>query len=118
MKISKREISSLVKSLRDFLKTFDKPSKCLQIPSLERKSEIEFTKSNVNRFARYYNNSIENPNRQIHLSFRLGNNNSSFFSTKKLEPNGNQFILREIVNLNHCEVHHHYKHRFYVAKKL
>ena len=85
--------------------------------SLERKSEIGLTKSNVNRFARYYNNSIEHPIRQFHLAFRFGNNHPSSFSTKKFEPNGNQFILRETVNLNHCETHHHYKHRFYVAKK-
>ena len=46
---------------------------------------------------------IEHTYRQIRLSFRFGNNNYCVFSLKKFELHGNQFILTEIVNLNHRE---------------
>ena len=114
---SKKELSCLVNSLRDFLKTFDKASKCIQIPLPKPKVEIGSTKSKDNLFAHYYNDIIEHPNRQIRLSFRFGNNNSCVFSLKKFELHGNQFILTEIVNPNHRESHHLYKNRYYVANK-
>ena len=34
---------------------------------------------------------------------------------KKFEPRGNQFILTEIVNLNHRKYHRLYQNRFFVA---
>ena len=114
---SKRELTRLVDNLRDFLKTFDQASKCIQIPLPKPKVVIESTKSKDNLFAHYYNDIIEHPNRQICLSFRFGNNNSCVFSLKKFELYGNQFILTEIVNLNHREFHHFYKNRYYVANK-
>ena len=43
--ISKRELTCLVDSLRDFLKTFDQASKCIQIPLPKPKVEIGSTKS-------------------------------------------------------------------------
>ena len=115
--ISKRELTCLVDILRDFLKTFDKASKCIQIPLPKPKVEIGSTKAKDNLFAHYYNDIIEHPNRQIRLSFRFGNNNSFVFSLKKFELHGNQFILTEVVNLNHREIHHLYKNRYYVANK-
>ena len=42
--ISKRELSCLVDNLRDFLKTFDQASKCVQIPVPKPKVEIGSTK--------------------------------------------------------------------------
>ena len=107
--ISKRELTCLVDSLRYFLKSFDETSKFIQIPLPKPKFEIGSTKSEVKLFAHYYNDIIEHPNRQIRLSFRFGNNNSFVFSLKKFELHGNQFILTEIVNLNHRENHHLYK---------
>ena len=107
--ISKIELTCFVDNLRDFLKTFDQASKC--------KVEIGSTKSKDNLSAHYYNDIIEHPNRQIRLSLRFGNNNSCVYSLKKFELQGNQFILTEIVNLNHREVHHLYKNRYYVANK-
>ena len=104
--ISKRELTCLVGSLRDFLKTFDQASKCIQIPLPKPKVEIGSTKAKDNLFAHYYNDIFEHPNRQIRLSFRFGINNSCVFSLKKFELHGNQFILTEIVNLNHREIHH------------
>ena len=63
---SKKELSSLV----DFwFKTFDKASKCLHIPVPRPKIEIGSTKSKDNLFAHYYNDIIEHPIRQTHLSF-------------------------------------------------
>ena len=115
--ISKRELTCLVDNLRDFLKTFDQASKCIQIPLPKPKNEIRSTKSKDNLFVDHNNDIIEHPNRQIRLSFRFGNNNSCVFSLKKFELHGNQFILRKIVNLNHREFHHLYKNRYYVANK-
>ena len=115
--ISKRELTCLVNNLRDFLKTFDQASKCIQIPLAKPKVEIGSTKSKDNLFVHHYDDIIEHPNRQIRLSFRIGNNNSCVFSFNKFELHGNQFILTEIVNLNHREIHHLYKNRYYVANK-
>ena len=115
MDISKRELTCLVDSLRDFLKTFDQTSKGIQIPLPKPKFEIGSTKPKDNLFAHHYNDIIEHPNRQIRLSFRFGNNNSCVFYLEKIELHGNQIILTEIVNLNHREIHHLYKNRYYVA---
>ena len=115
--ISKRELNCLVDNLRDFLKTFDQASKCIEIPLPKPKVEIGSTKSEDNLFVHHYNNIIEHPNRQIRLSFRFGNNKSCVFSLKKFELHGNQFSPTEIVNLNHREIHHLYKNRYYVANK-
>ena len=115
--ISKRELTCLVDNLRDFLKTFDQASKCIQIPLPKPKAEIGSTESKGNLFVHHYKDMIEHPNRQIRLSFRFGNNNSCVFSLKKFELHGNQFILTEIFSLNHCEIHHLHKNRYYVANK-
>ena len=115
--IPKRELTCLVDNLRDFLKTFDQASKCIQVTLPKPKLETGSTKSKDNLFVHYYNNIIEHPNRQIRLSFRFGNNKSCVFSLKKFELHGNQFFLTEIVNLNHCEIHHLCKNRYYVANK-
>ena len=117
MNISKRELTCLVDSLRNFLKTFDQAWKCTQTPLPKPKVEIGSTKSKDNLFAHYYNDFIEHPNRQIRLTFRFGNKNSCVFSLKKFELHGNQFILTEIVNLKHREIHHLYKNRYYVGNK-
>ena len=53
MNISKREFTSLVKSLREFLKIFDQASKCIQIPLPKSKVEIGSTKSKDNLLARF-----------------------------------------------------------------
>ena len=111
MNIFNGELTWTYDSLRDFLKTFDQASKCIQFPLPKPIVEIGSTKSKDNFFVHHYNDIIEHPNRQIRLSFRFGNNNSCVFSLKKFEPHGNQFILAEIVNLNHREFHHLYKNR-------
>ena len=87
--ISRKELTCLVDNLRDFLKTFDQASKCIQIPLPKPKVEIGYTTSKDNLFAHYYNDIIEHPNRRIRLSFRFGNNNSCVFSLKKFELHSN-----------------------------
>ena len=62
MNISKRELTCLVDNLRDFLKTFDQASKCIQIPLPNPRVEIGSTKSKNNLFAHDYNDIIEQPN--------------------------------------------------------
>ena len=93
--ISKRELTCLVETLRDFFKTFDQATKCMQIPLLKPNVEIRSTKSKDNLFAHYYNVIIEHTNKKNRLSFRFGNNNSCVFSLKKVELQGNQFRLTE-----------------------
>ena len=58
--ISKRGLTCLVDSLRDFLKTSDQASKCIQSSLPKSKVEIGSTKSKDNLFAHYYS---EHPNR-------------------------------------------------------
>ena len=115
--IFKRELNCSVDNLSVFLKTFDQASKCIQIPLPKPKVEIGSIKSKNNLFAHHYNDIIEHPNRQIRLSFRLGNNTSCVFSLKKFELHGNQFILTDIFNLNDHDNHNLYKNRYYVANK-
>ena len=115
--ISKRELVSLVDSLRDFLKTFDHSSKCIQIPRPKPKVETGSTKSKDNLFTHYYNDLSEHPNKQIRLSLRFRNNNSWVFFKKNFGLRGNQFILTIIVNLNHRDIHHLYENQYYVANK-
>ena len=70
--ISKREITCLVDSLRDFVKTYDQANKCIQFPVPKHNVEIGSTKSKDHLFAHYYNDIIEHPNRQNPISFRFG----------------------------------------------
>ena len=109
--ISKKGTHLFGRQSARFSQTFDQASTCIQIPLPKPKVEIGSTKSKDNLFVHHYNDIIEHPNRQIRLSFRFGNNNSCVFSLKKFELHGNQFILTEIVNLNHREIQHLYKNR-------
>ena len=65
LNISKKEISSLVDTLPDFLKTFDNASKCLQNPLPKAKIEIGSTKSKDNLTAHYYKDIIDYPYRRM-----------------------------------------------------
>ena len=56
--IFKRELTCLVDNLRDFLKTFDQASKCIQISPPKPEVEIGSTKSKDNLFPLYYMNYI------------------------------------------------------------
>ena len=102
--ISKRELTSLVDSLRDFLKTFDHASRCIQTPLPKLKVEIGSTKSKVNLFAHYYNDVIEYRNRQIRLSFCFGTKISCIFFIKKCQLHGNLFFLPKLSTLTMAKV--------------
>ena len=115
---SKIELSSVVDSVCDFLETFEKTSKCLQIPLPKPKAEIGSKKSKHSLFAYYYTDNIEHPNRQYRLSFRFENNNSCVFFIKRFELHSNRFFLTEIAKPNHREIHHLHRKRYYVAKKM
>ena len=116
MKISTREITSLIDSLRDFLKSFDHASEfILRLLLKTKKAEIGSTKSKDNLFAHYYNDINEHPNRQVRLSLRFGNNQCCEFATEKFELHGNQFVLTECVNLSCRKIHHLYKNRYNIA---
>ena len=69
--ISISELTCLVDSLCNFLKTIDQASKCIQFSLRKPKVGIGSTKSKDNLFTLYYNDIIEHPNRQIRLSFRF-----------------------------------------------
>ena len=67
-----------------FAKTFDKASKCLQVPISKIQNEIESTKSKDTIFAPSSKNNNEHPIRQFGSSFRLGDKNSCIFSKRKV----------------------------------
>ena len=106
VKISIKNFSSLLDSLRNFLKNFDKARECLQIPLPKPKIEVGSTKSKHILFAYSNNAIIQHLNKKIRLLIRFGNNNSSVFPIEKFKLQGNQFILTEFVNLNHRQIHH------------
>ena len=97
--ISKRELTCLVNNLRDFLKTFDQASKCIQIPLPKPKVEIGSTKSKDNLFAHHCKDIIEHSNRLIRLSFRFGNNISCVFSLKILNYTAINLFLQNLSTL-------------------
>ena len=117
VRISKKEIESLLDSLGEFLKAFDQANKVSQIPLPKPKFEIGFTKAKDELFSHCYKDIVEHINRQIRLSFRFEKNKTCVFSIKKFEHYGDQFILTEIVSLGYREIKRPYKNRFFVAYK-
>ena len=104
--ISKRELTCLVDNLRDFLKTFDQATKCIQIPLPKPKVEIGSTKSKDNLFAHHYNDIIENPIDKFVYHFDLETTILVYAPSKSLNYTAINLLLTEIVNFNHREVHH------------
>ena len=115
--ISKHEIESLLDSLGEFLKAFDKTNKVTQIPLPKPKFEIGFTKAKDQLFSHCYKVIVEQLNIQIRISFRFEKKKTCVFSIKEFEHYGDQFILTEVVNLGYREIKHLYKNRFFVAYK-
>ena len=81
--ISKQEIESLLHSLDEFLKTFDKANKVSQIPLPKPNFEIGLTKAKDELFSHCYKDTLEQLNRQIELSFPFEKNKTCVFSIKK-----------------------------------
>ena len=84
VKNCKRELGFSVNIVRDFLITFDKASRCSQSPLPKHKNEIGSIKSKHNLFAHSSDVIIEQPKRQIRLSFRFGKHNTCIFSVNCL----------------------------------
>ena len=97
-------------SLRNFPKSFNNASKCLQIRLPKFKIEIGSTKSKDND--------------KILLNIKIDifvyrsdfkTINFAFLPSKKFGLHANQFKITEIVHLNHREKYHLYKNRYYLA---
>ena len=115
--ISKKELNFLVDKLCDFLKAFDQASKCIQFSLPKSKVEIGYTKAKDNLFTQKYEDINEPLLWQYRSPCRFGNNKPCIFSIKKFERPGNQYTHTENANLNYREIHHLYKHRYYLANK-
>ena len=114
VRISKKEIESLLDSLGEFLKAFDQANKVSQIPLPKPKFEIGFTKAKDELFSHCYKDIVEHLNREIRLSFRLEKKDLRLFH-QKFEHCGSQFFFIEVVNLSYREMKHLYKNQFFVA---
>ena len=99
MNITRRELTCLVDSLRDFLESFDHASECIQVPLPKPKVEIGSTESKGNLFAHYYSHIIEHRKRQIRLYFRFGNNNYCVFQSTSLNYTAINFFSQKLSTL-------------------
>ena len=115
VRISKREIESLLDSLGEFLRAFDQANKVSQIPLPKPKFEVGFTKAKNELLSHCYKDIVEHLNRQTRLSFQFQKNKTCVFSIKKFEQYGDQFVLTEALNLSYREIERLYKDRFFVA---
>ena len=115
--ISKKEIESLLDGLGEFLKAFDQTNKVSQIPLHKPIFEVGFTKAKHELFSHCYKDIVGHLNRQLRLSFRFEKNKICVFSIKKFEHYGDQFILKEVVNLGYLERKHLYSNQFFVDYK-
>ena len=113
-----KELAADLKTLRHFLKQYDKTVKFPALYPLPKpKQEIGFTLFKDELFAHFFKDLKEHCNRQIRLSFRFMRNRECWFSIKKFQIVGEQNVLTEIINLRHCEVHSLYKSHYYIASR-
>ena len=115
--ISEEQIESLLDSLGEFIKAFDRANEVSHILLRKPKSENGFTKAKDELFSHCYRDIAEHLNRQIRLSFGFEKDKTWVFSIKNFEHYGDQFMLIEIVKLGYREIKHLYKNRFFVAYK-
>ena len=110
--VSLKELAAILNTLRQLLKQYDKTFKFPALYHLPKpKQDIGFTSIKDELFAHYFQDFKEHCNRQIRLSFRFERNKECCFSIKKFQIVGEQNVLKEIINLQHCEVHSLYKNR-------
>ena len=84
--VSKKENESLLDSLGEFFKAFDKANKVSQIPLPKYKFEIEFTKTKDELFSHCYKNIVERMNRQFRLLYQFWKKTRlAFFQSKILD---------------------------------
>ena len=116
--VSLKEFEAILNTLRQFLKQNDKTVKFPALYTLPKpKQEIGFTLFKGELFAQYFQDIKEHCNRQICLYFRFERKRECCFSIKKFQIVGEQNVVREIINLRHCEVHSLYKNCYYIASK-
>ena len=94
--ISKNEVESLLDSLGEFLKAFDKANQVSQIPLPKPKFEIGLTKAKDELFSHCYKDIVEHLNRQNRISFRFEENNTCVFSIKNLNITMNNSFLQKL----------------------
>ena len=109
MNLFKRELGSLMDSLRDFFKIFDQANKSSQIPLPKPKIEIRSAKSRDNLFSHYHKDIIERSKRQLLSVLKI-----TTLTSLSSESLNYKVLVTEIVNLNHREILHLYKYRYYV----
>ena len=116
--VSLKELAATLSTLRQFLKQYYKTVKFPALYPLPKpKQEIGFSLFKYELFAHYFQDIKDHCNRQIRLSFRFERNKECCFSIKKFQIVGEQNVLKEIINLRHCEVQSLYKNRYYIASK-
>ena len=104
-----------MKTLRQFLKQYDKAVKLVAFHPLPKpKQDIGSTLFKDELLARFFQDIKEHCNRQIRF-FRFERNEECCFSFKKFQIVAEQNVLRESINLRHCEVHSLYKNCYYIA---
>ena len=116
--VSLKELAAILNTLRQFLKRYDKTVKFPSLYPLPKpKQEIGFTLFKNELFAHYFQDIKKHCNRQIRLSFRFEGKKECCFSIKKFQIVGEQNVLKEIINLRHCEVQSFDKNGYYTASK-
>ena len=116
--VSLKELAAILNTLRQFLKQHDKTVNFpFLYPLPKPKQEIGFTLFREELSAHYFQDIKEHCNRQIRLSSPFARNKDCCFSVKKIQIFGEQNVLKEIINLRHCEVRSLYKNCYYIASK-
>ena len=111
--VSLKEVAAMLKTLRQFLKQYDKAVKFPALYPLPKpKQEMGFTLFKDELFAHSLQDIKEHCNGQIRLSFRFERNKQCCFSIKKFQIVGGQNVLTQIINLRHYEVYNLYKNRY------
>ena len=115
--ISKRELTCLIDSLRDFAEPLITLASVYRYPYRRPKLRLDLQSQKTIFLPITKTMSLNTQIDKIVYHSDLETTISCVFSLKKFELHCNQFIPTEIINLNHREIHHLYKKRYYVANK-
>ena len=116
--VSLKELAAILNTSRQFLKQYDKTDKIPALHLLPKpKQETGFTLFEDELFANFFQDIKEHCNRQTRHSFCFERKKECCFSIKNFQIVGEQNVLKEIINLRHCEVHSLHKNRYYINSK-
>ena len=115
--ITKKELAEFLNRLRHFSKQYDHARKATLYAPPKPLQEIGFTLWKDELFSNYYLDIKEHTDCHLRLCFRFEKDKNCCFSLKKFLYRGNQFVLTEIVNLSHNELHDLYKDRYFISTK-